>query len=107
MFGRFGGRYVAETLVPALDELDAAYAEARADAGFTARLDALLRDYVGRPTPLYHAARLSEAVGAEVWLKREDLAHTGAHKVNNTVGQVLLAERMGCLLYTSPSPRDA
>ena len=95
MFGRFGGRYVAETLVPALDELDAAYAEARADAGFTARLDALLRDYVGRPTPLYHAARLSEAVGAEVWLKREDLAHTGAHKVNNTVGQVLLAERMG------------
>ncbi|HBQ16994.1 MAG TPA: tryptophan synthase subunit beta, partial [Myxococcales bacterium] len=95
MFGRFGGRYVAETLVPALDELDAAYAEARADAAFTARLDALLRDYVGRPTPLYHAARLSEAVGAEVWLKREDLAHTGAHKVNNTVGQVLLAERMG------------
>ncbi|MEQ8887986.1 MAG: tryptophan synthase subunit beta [Sandaracinaceae bacterium] len=95
MFGRFGGRYVAETLVPALDELDAAYAEARADAGFTARLDALLRDYVGRPTPLDHAARLSEAVGAEVWLKREDLAHTGAHKVNNTVGQVLLAERMG------------
>ncbi|MEC7522414.1 MAG: tryptophan synthase subunit beta [Myxococcota bacterium] len=95
MFGRFGGRYVAETLVPALDELDAAWAEARGDDAFVARLDALLRDYVGRPTPLYHAARLSEAVGAAVWLKREDLAHTGAHKVNNTVGQVLLAERMG------------
>lgn len=94
-FGRFGGRYVAETLMPALDELERAYAEAQADAAFTARLGDLLRDYVGRPTPTYFAPRLSEEVGARVWLKREDLAHTGAHKVNNTVGQVLLAQRMG------------
>ncbi|HJL16213.1 MAG TPA: tryptophan synthase subunit beta [Sandaracinaceae bacterium LLY-WYZ-13_1] len=94
-FGRFGGRYVAETLVPALDALEAAYAAARADEAFEARLAALLRDYVGRPTPLYRAERLGEALGAEVWLKREDLCHTGAHKVNNTVAQVLLAERMG------------
>jgi tryptophan synthase beta chain len=95
LFGRFGGRYVAETLVPALDELERAYAEARADESFQARLRALLRDYVGRPTPIYRADRLGAEVGAEVWLKREDLCHTGAHKVNNTVGQVLLAERMG------------
>jgi len=94
-FGRFGGRYVAETLIPALDELERAWSEARADAGYHERLNGLLADYVGRPTPLYHATRLSEAVGAEVWLKREDLAHTGAHKVNNTIGQALLAERMG------------
>ncbi len=95
MFGRFGGQYVAETLMPALAELGEAYAEARADEAFEARRLALLRDYVGRPTPLYLARRLSEEVGLEVWLKREDLAHTGAHKVNNTIGQVLLAERMG------------
>ena len=95
LFGRFGGRYVAETLVPALEELERAYVEARADSAFELRRLTLLADYVGRPTPIYRAARLSEHVGAEVWLKREDLAHTGAHKVNNTVGQVLLAERMG------------
>lgn len=94
-FGRFGGRYVAETLVPALDELETAYAEARADEAFVERLDALLGEYVGRPTPIYRAERLGAEVGAEVWLKREDLCHTGAHKVNNTLGQVLLAERMG------------
>ncbi|MCC6874932.1 MAG: tryptophan synthase subunit beta, partial [Sandaracinaceae bacterium] len=90
-FGRFGGRYVAETLMPALDELERAYAEARADASFERERLMLLRDYVGRPTPLFFAARLSEAVGLRVWLKREDLCHTGAHKVNNTIGQVLLA----------------
>ncbi|HEY8427499.1 MAG TPA: tryptophan synthase subunit beta [Sandaracinaceae bacterium] len=95
LFGRYGGRYVAETLVPALDELERAYAEARADAAFERRRLDLLRDYVGRPTPLYHARRLSREVGANVWLKREDLCHTGAHKVNNTIGQVLLAQRMG------------
>lgn len=94
-FGDFGGRFVAETLVPALDELTEAFYSAWNDPAFRKELDALLADYVGRETPLYHAERLSEAVGAEVWLKREDLAHTGAHKVNNTVGQVLLAKRMG------------
>jgi tryptophan synthase beta chain len=94
-FGPFGGRFVAETLMPALDELDTAYREARADQSFEARRLQLLRDYVGRETPLYLAERLSEAVGVRVWLKREDLCHTGAHKVNNTIGQVLLAKRMG------------
>jgi tryptophan synthase beta chain len=94
-FGPYGGRYVPEVLIPALDELTAAWAEARADAGFRADLDALLRDYVGRPTPLYLAPRLGERAGRRVYLKREDLAHTGAHKINNAVGQALLATRMG------------
>jgi tryptophan synthase beta chain len=94
-FGPYGGRYVPETLMAALDELEASYEAARQDASFQAELEALWRDYVGRPTPLYRADRLSEAAGCEVWLKREDLNHTGAHKINNTVGQVLLARRMG------------
>jgi len=94
-FGRFGGRYVPETLVPALDELATAYREAAAEPAFWAELEQLLRDYVGRPSPLYHATRLSEAARADVYLKREDLNHTGAHKINNTLGQVLLARRMG------------
>jgi tryptophan synthase beta chain len=94
-FGPHGGRYVAETLMPALEELTQAYERARADASFQAELDRLLDEYVGRPTPIYHARRLSEEVGAQVYLKREDLCHTGAHKVNNTVAQVLLAKRMG------------
>ena len=94
-FGPYGGRYVPETLVPALDELAEAWAEARADEAFGAELDRLLRDFVGRPTPLYLAERLSEAAGGRVYLKREDLAHTGAHKINNAVGQALLARRMG------------
>ncbi len=95
-FGIYGGRYVPETLVAALDELDRAYAEAKADPAFQARLDSLLRDYAGRPTPLYFAARLSEELGgAKIYLKREDLLHTGAHKINNCIGQGLLAERMG------------
>jgi tryptophan synthase beta chain len=94
-FGPYGGRYVPETLVPALEELTVAWAQAREDSGFRAELDALLRDYVGRPTPLYEARRLSERVGRRVYLKREDLAHTGAHKINNAVGQTLLARRMG------------
>mgnify|MGYP006283811287 CR=1 FL=1 len=94
-FGSFGGRYVPETLIPALDELEAGVAEARADEAFGRELDALLRDYVGRPTPLYRADRLGESLGGvRVWLKREDLNHTGAHKINNTVGQVLLARRV-------------
>ena len=95
-FGRFGGRYVPETLVPALEELAAAYDAARADPAFGAELDTLLRDFVGRPTPLCEAPRLTaHAGGARILLKREDLAHTGAHKINNTVGQALLARRMG------------
>jgi tryptophan synthase beta chain len=94
-FGRYGGQYVPETLMPALAELEAAWADAREDAGFHAELDGLLRDYVGRPSPLYLAARLSERAGHPVYLKREDLNHTGAHKVNNALGQALLARRMG------------
>jgi tryptophan synthase beta chain len=94
-FGPYGGRYVPETLIPALDELTAAWEEARADEEFVGRLDDLRRDFIGRPTPLYLAERLSERVGSRVYLKREDLAHTGAHKINNAVGQALLAARMG------------
>ena len=94
-FGAFGGRYVPETLIPALDELEAAFDTAMADPRFVAELDAMLRDYVGRPSPLSDAPRLSQQVGAPVYLKREDLNHTGAHKINNTVGQALLARRMG------------
>jgi tryptophan synthase beta chain len=94
-FGPYGGRYVPEVLIPALDELSEAWAEARVDSGFRGELDGLLRDFVGRPTPLYHAERLSDRVGRRVYLKREDLAHTGAHKINNAVGQALLARRMG------------
>ncbi|WP_426754534.1 tryptophan synthase subunit beta [Myxococcus sp. Y35] len=95
-FGRYGGRYVPETLVPALLELEEAYAAASADPAFGEEVTRVLREFVGRPTTLTPARRLTEAWGgANVWLKREDLAHTGAHKINNTVGQVLLAKRMG------------
>ena len=94
-FGDYGGRYAPETLMPALVELEEAFVDAWGDDGFRAELDALLSTYVGRPTPMYHAERLSEKLGIELWLKREDLAHTGAHKINNTVGQALLASRMG------------
>jgi tryptophan synthase beta chain len=95
-FGAYGGRYVPETLMAALEELEEAYAKAQADPEFQARVDDLLRDYVGRPTPLYHAQRLSESLGgAKIYLKREDLLHTGAHKINNCIGQGLLAQRMG------------
>jgi len=95
-FGQFGGRYVAETLMPALLELEAAYREAMADPAFLAEFDHYLKHYVGRPSPLYFAQRLTEKCGgAKIYLKREDLNHTGAHKVNNTVGQALLAKRMG------------
>ena len=95
-FGQFGGRYVAETLMPALLELEQAYRAAQADPLFHREFDSYLRDYVGRPSPLYLAQRLTEhAGGAKIYLKREDLNHTGAHKVNNTVGQALLARRMG------------
>jgi tryptophan synthase beta chain len=97
-FGQFGGAYAPETLMPALDELKAAYEEVQRDASFQAELDRLLRDYVGRPTPLYFAEKLtSHACGARIFLKREDLAHTGAHKINNALGQGLLAKRMGKL----------
>jgi tryptophan synthase beta chain len=94
-FGPYGGRYVPETLIPALDELEQAWTGARSDPAFGDELSSLLRDYAGRPTPLYRAARMSEVAGSEIWLKREDLLHTGAHKINNALGQSLLARRMG------------
>src|SRR5277367_196032 len=95
-FGVYGGRYVPETLMAALEELEAAYAVAQKDEAFKAELDDLLRNYCGRPTPLYFAKRLTEQCGgAKIYLKREDLLHTGAHKINNALGQGLLARRMG------------
>jgi tryptophan synthase beta chain len=94
-FGPYGGQYVPETLMPALEELERAWIAALEDPGYRSELDSLLHDYVGRPTPLYHARRLSEAAGHPVYLKREDLNHTGAHKINNALGQALLAVRMG------------
>ncbi|MCS7003464.1 MAG: tryptophan synthase subunit beta, partial [Dehalococcoidia bacterium] len=94
-FGEFGGKFVPETLMPALDELEAAFVEALADPRFAEELQDLQRRYVGRPTPLTFAARLTEhAGGARIYLKREDLAHTGAHKINNALGQALLARRL-------------
>jgi tryptophan synthase beta chain len=94
-FGPYGGQYVPETLMPALTELEAAWVAAREDPVFLEELGTLLRDFAGRPTPLYHAKRLSSEVGHRVYLKREDLLHTGAHKINNALGQCLLARRMG------------
>lgn len=95
-FGKFGGRYVPETLTRALEELEAEYDSAMKDPAFQAELDHLLKTFVGRPSPLYHARRLSQATGgAQIWFKREDLNHTGAHKINNTLGQALLTLRMG------------
>ena len=95
-FGRFGGQFVAETLMQAVLQLESAYRAAQDDPAFWAQFRAELADYVGRPSPLYFAKRLSEkAGGAEIWLKREDLNHTGAHKINNTIGQALLAARLG------------
>jgi len=95
-WGRYGGRYVPETLMAPLEELTEAFDAARDDASFQGEFETLLRDYSGRPTPLFHAARLTEhAGGARVYLKREDLSHTGSHKINNALGQVLLARRMG------------
>jgi tryptophan synthase beta chain len=94
-FGRFGGCYAPETLMPALLELEAAFIESQADPGFTSELARLARDFGGRPTPLFHAQRLSNEWGVDLWLKREDLLHTGAHKLNNAIGQALLAQRMG------------
>ncbi len=94
-FGPYGGQYVPETLMPALAELERAWTQARMDPAYRAELEALLRDFAGRPTPLYRARRLSERVGRTVYLKREDLNHTGSHKLNNALGQALLARRMG------------
>ena len=102
-FGAFGGRYVAETLMPLILELEKVYKAAKADPAFDAEFAELLRTYVGRPNPLYHAERLTEALrakaepgkGAKIYLKREELNHTGAHKINNCIGQALLARRMG------------
>lgn len=96
-FGPFGGRYVAETLMPLIKRVEQAYQEAREDEKFTAELDYYLKHYVGRPSPLYHAPNLSsELNGAKVYLKRDELNHTGSHKINNCLGQILLAKRMGC-----------
>jgi tryptophan synthase beta chain len=94
-FGTYGGRYAPEVLIPALDELTEAWLELRDDDAFRGELTDLLRNFVGRPTPVTHALRLSDELGVDVWLKREDLAHTGAHKINNALGQVLLAKRLG------------
>ncbi|MGK7916993.1 MAG: pyridoxal-phosphate dependent enzyme, partial [Prochloraceae cyanobacterium] len=100
-FGRFGGKYVPETLMPALSELETAYARYKNDPDFQQELQQLLRDYVGRPSPLYFAERLSDSYqrpdgsGPQIYLKREDLNHTGAHKINNALAQALLARRMG------------
>ncbi len=94
-FGRYGGQYVPETLMPALAELELAWTQARADPGYRGELELLLRDFAGRPTPLYLAERFSERLGRRVYLKREDLNHTGSHKLNNALGQALLARRMG------------
>ena len=94
-FGPYGGQYVPETLMPAVAELEALWTATRADRGYRDELARLLRDYVGRPSPLYLAERLSAVAGREVWLKREDLNHTGSHKINNALGQTLLAKRMG------------
>jgi len=94
-FGAYGGRYAPEVLIPALEELRDAWSELRDDPSFRGELGALLTDFVGRPTPITHASRLSDELGHDIWLKREDLAHTGAHKINNAIGQVLLARRLG------------
>ena len=94
-FGAYGGQYVPETLMPALAELERAWLQARCDPAYRAELELLLRDFVGRPTPLYHARRLSQRLGWPIYFKREDLAHTGSHKLNNALGQALLARRMG------------
>src|SRR5260370_22158044 len=95
-YGPYGGRYVPEVLMSPLDELEAAYVKCRADDSFQAELKDLLANYAGRPTPLYYAKRLSETLGgAKIYFKREDLLHTGAHKINNALGQALLARRMG------------
>jgi tryptophan synthase beta chain len=91
-FGQFGGRYVAETLMPLILDLESEYKRAKADPAFKAEFDDLLEHYVGRPSPLYFAPRLTEALGgAQIWFKREELNHTGAHKINNCIGQILLA----------------
>jgi tryptophan synthase beta chain len=94
-YGQFGGAYVPEMLYPNIEELQSRYLDIISDPAFQAEFHQLLRDFAGRPTPLYHAARLSEQVGARIYLKREDLCHTGAHKINNTIGQILLANRLG------------
>ncbi|MGB7407526.1 MAG: pyridoxal-phosphate dependent enzyme, partial [Pontixanthobacter sp.] len=95
-FGDYGGRYVAETLMPLVLDLEREYRAAQADPAFKAQFDDLLEHYVGRPSPLYFAERLTEAVGgAQIWFKRDELNHTGAHKINNCIGQILLAIRMG------------
>ena len=94
-YGEFGGQFVPETLIPALDELEGVFATALNDPDFIAELDEYLVEYVGRPSPLTYAKRLSEHFGLDIWLKREDLNHTGSHKINNVIGQILLAKRMG------------
>ncbi|MEM9931489.1 MAG: pyridoxal-phosphate dependent enzyme, partial [Bacteroidota bacterium] len=94
-YGRFGGAYIPEMLHPNVEELRAKYRSMTADPAFKKEFDALLKDYVGRPSPLYYAKRMSAHYGTNIYLKREDLNHTGAHKINNTIGQILVAQRLG------------
>src|SRR5687767_11285260 len=94
-FGDYGGRFVPETLLPPLEELDKAFRKTRTDRSFKAKLQDLLKRFAGRPTPLLHAGNLSDRLGLRIYLKREDLCHTGAHKINNTLGQCLLAKQLG------------
>ncbi len=106
-FGRFGGCYVPETLVPALHELERGFAAALKDKGWMKEFRRLLADFVGRPTPLTFAGKLSSTLGRKVYLKREDLCHTGAHKINNALGQVLLAKKLGKTRHCIPSRAQA
>jgi len=107
-FGQFGGKYVAETLMPSLFELESAYKQARRDPKFRDELEQRSREFVGRPTPLYLCENLTARLGgAKIYLKREDLCHTGAHKVNNTLGQALLAVRMNKSRITAETARDS
>ena len=106
-FGPYGGRYVPETLIPALDELERGFAAACHDKAFMGAFRGLLADFVGRPTPLTHAAKLSKQLDRRVYLKREDLCHTGAHKINNALGQVLLAKKMGKRVTAPANPSPA
>ena len=114
-FGKFGGRFVSETLMPLILELEKQCEKAKTDQSFWSEMDDLWTNYVGKPSPLYFAERLTNHLGgAKIYFKRDELNHTGAHKINNVLGQIILAKRMGktriiaetCLLYTSPSPRD-